>query len=256
MTTIGPLTTPEDLARTLPDTAGWVDIRGLLLSGCCELYGDAGDDREGGHAARSTRTPLAAALGRPAPATLRRALAGGGADLRLLARPEDAAAVAAALAEVQPGWTATGAILHRLPPGAELVSPTELAEPAGHLRLLGPEDHPLVDQLPAGLREEIALALTFTPTAAALVGNHIAAVCYAPLETETLWDVSIDTVPEHRRRGLAAHAVAFLAGVMKERGKRPVWGAEETNTASLALAAKLGFEPVDRLAVFAPPDAG
>ena len=32
-------------------------------------------------------------------------------------------------------------------------------------------------------------------------------------------------------------------------GRRPVWGAEDGNVASLRLAAKLGFEPVDRLAV-------
>lgn len=236
------MTAPEDLARTLPDTAGWVDIRGLLLSGRCRLHSDAA-----GHAARSTRTPLAAAVGRPGPATLGRALQGGGPDLRLLARPEDAAAVAAALAAVQPGWTTGGAVLHRLPPGVELSGPT-----AG-VRLLGPEDGGLVARLPAGLREEIAEALTFAPTAAELVEGRIAAVCYAALETETLWDISIDTVEEFRRRGLAARAVAFLARVMRERGKQPVWGAEETNAASLALAARLGFEPVDRLAVFAPP---
>jgi len=242
MTADSPPTSPEDLARTLPDTAGWVDIRGLLLSGRCRLHSDAG-----GQAARSTRTPLAAAVGRPSPATLGQALQGGGSDLRLLARPEDAVAVAAALAACQPGWTTGGAILHRLPPGAELSRPTE------GVRLLGPEDGGLVARLPAGLREEITEALTFAPTAAALVDGRIAAVCYAALETETLWDISIDTVAELRRRGLAARAVAFLARVMKERGKQPVWGAEESNAASLALAAKLGFEPVDRLAVFAPP---
>lgn len=34
---------------------------------------------------------------------------------------------------------------------------------------------------------------------------------------------------------------------------RPVWGAEETNAASLGLAARLGFVPVDELIVFHPP---
>ena len=41
---------------------------------------------------------------------------------------------------------------------------------------------------------------------------------------------------------------------MRERGKEPVWGAEDTNVASLRLAAKMGFVPVDRLVLFAPPD--
>jgi RimJ/RimL family protein N-acetyltransferase len=40
---------------------------------------------------------------------------------------------------------------------------------------------------------------------------------------------------------------------MWERGKRPVWGAEESNAASMALAAKLGFKPVERLIVFHGP---
>jgi hypothetical protein len=34
------------------------------------------------------------------------------------------------------------------------------------------------------------------------------------------------------------------------QGKKPVWGAFESNTASMNLAAKLGFVPVDGLYVF------
>jgi RimJ/RimL family protein N-acetyltransferase len=34
--------------------------------------------------------------------------------------------------------------------------------------------------------------------------------------------------------------------------KRPVWGAVESNRASLGLAAKLGFRPVDTLFLFSP----
>lgn len=43
-----------------------------------------------------------------------------------------------------------------------------------------------------------------------------------------------------------------MAGAMEREGLRPVWGAEETNSASLGLAKKLGFEPVDEVAVFHP----
>ncbi len=42
---------------------------------------------------------------------------------------------------------------------------------------------------------------------------------------------------------------------MWERRKRPVWGALESNAASLALAKKLGFRPVDKLFVMHPPGA-
>jgi RimJ/RimL family protein N-acetyltransferase len=77
--------------------------------------------------------------------------------------------------------------------------------------------------------------------------------CYAASVTETLWDISIDTLDEYRGQGHAALAVAFMVRRMARQGKRPVWGAEESNTASMALARKLGFEPVDRLIVFAAP---
>ena len=80
-----------------------------------------------------------------------------------------------------------------------------------------------------------------------------AAFCYVAWETENLWDVSIETLPELRGRGLAALAVSFLFELMREKGKQPVWGAEESNIASMSLAAKLGFEKVDRLAVFFAP---
>jgi RimJ/RimL family protein N-acetyltransferase len=77
--------------------------------------------------------------------------------------------------------------------------------------------------------------------------------CYVAWETETLWDVSIDTLPSYRGRGLAVPAVFYLVALMKEKRKQAVWGAEESNLASMRLAAKLGFAPVDRLAVFHSP---
>ena len=67
--------------------------------------------------------------------------------------------------------------------------------------------------------------------------------------TETLWDVGIDTVPEHRRRGHATAAFRALAGHLAARGLQPVWGAKDDNVASLRLAAKLRFEPTNHLAV-------
>jgi RimJ/RimL family protein N-acetyltransferase len=40
---------------------------------------------------------------------------------------------------------------------------------------------------------------------------------------------------------------------MEGQGKRPVWGASEDNPASWRLARKLGFAPVDELALFEAP---
>lgn len=36
------------------------------------------------------------------------------------------------------------------------------------------------------------------------------------------------------------------------QGRQPVWAAEDDNDASITLTAKLGFQPVDRLAVLSP----
>jgi hypothetical protein len=40
---------------------------------------------------------------------------------------------------------------------------------------------------------------------------------------------------------------------METEGKQPVWGAVEENPASCLLAQKIGFAPVDEIALFEPP---
>jgi RimJ/RimL family protein N-acetyltransferase len=92
-----------------------------------------------------------------------------------------------------------------------------------------------------------------TPTVAAFVGSVPVSFCYVASETEGLWDVSIDTLEEHRRQGHAARCAASLIRHMRHTsGKEPVWGALESNAASMGLAAKLSFVPVDRVFVFEP----
>ncbi len=88
------------------------------------------------------------------------------------------------------------------------------------------------------------------PMVAAFVDNRVASICYACRESESLWDISIDTLEPYRRRGLAAACVRFLIRKMRQEGKEPVWGAVDSNIASLGLATKLGFRPVARIAVF------
>ena len=75
--------------------------------------------------------------------------------------------------------------------------------------------------------------------------------CYAAFETEAFWDISIETLEPHRRRGLTAASALFLIHHMSVKGEAPVWGAADSNLPSLRLAAKLGFEPVDRIVLFA-----
>ena len=79
------------------------------------------------------------------------------------------------------------------------------------------------------------------------------AFCYPVVQTETLWDVSIDTLEGYRHRGLGTRAARRMITRLLEFGKWPVWGALESNQASRALAARLGFIEADRLTVFSLP---
>jgi GNAT superfamily N-acetyltransferase len=116
------------------------------------------------------------------------------------------------------------------------------------IRLLRADD-PL-DHLPSGLGYEIGHARAMVPVAVALVDARPVSFCYPCWITEALWDVSIDTLEAYRRRGLAARVFRFMAARMRKDAREAVWAAMESNVASLELARKLGFAPVDEIVVF------
>jgi RimJ/RimL family protein N-acetyltransferase len=107
--------------------------------------------------------------------------------------------------------------------------------------------------VPPELAEEIAQARTARPVAATWCEDRPVAFCYASSVTETLWDVSIDTLPAFRRRGFAQSAVHLMAAFHRESARLPVWGAGIGNLPSLQLASRMGFEAVDTLYVFSRP---
>ncbi len=164
-----------------------------------------------------------------------------------MATPEDAPHIEGAL----PGWTATRATLHLLGDAPHLPS---LAE--GEVEPLVATDlrAAWVEGIPEGLRSflEDAVVGAEAPAAAALEGGLPVSFCVASDQTEGLWDISIDTLEGHRRRGHAARCVSWMVDEMRRRGKEPVWAAEETNAPSMRLAARLGFIPVDELVLFRP----
>ena len=180
---------------------------------------------------------MGAVLGRPGAELVRRALRRTPRDLELLVQDDAAEAVGAAL----PRWRVAGATLHRL---AEPVAPGP--PPGPGVVLLDAPDETALRRVPRNLRADVEGA---DAIALSLAGDRVAAVCAAGAVTETLWDVGIDTVPAHRRRGHATAAFRALAAHMAAAGRQPVWGAEDDNVASLRLAAKLGFEPAGHLAV-------
>ncbi|RFA26249.1 hypothetical protein CAI21_17370 [Alkalilimnicola ehrlichii] len=104
------------------------------------------------------------------------------------------------------------------------------------------------DHLPADLMAELSrVAEDGVSVVAAFDGERPVAFAYVAAETESLWDISIDTVQSYRRQGYAAAAVLHLMHRMEKRGKSAVWGALESNRASANLARRLGFVENDKL---------
>lgn len=240
----------RELLDLVPDEPRWVDYRGLLLSGRCRVWAE--EDPAQGFAARATDEHFVAVWGEPGEEAVRSAVGRSRSDEDLLvAAGPGAERVAAAL----PGWEPQRVLFHVLPGEPPAIDPPEGSDVA----MLAPEappEAPDLAGLPPVLRAEVGSVLArVQPLVAARVppggAGRIVSVCSAALETETLWDVSIETVPEHRRRGHAAACFSALARWMAaERGKRPVWAAHESNPASLALAERLGFVRDSELLTF------
>lgn len=236
------------LARDLPDAPVWIDTRGMLLGGNATVTG--GDTIESGFVVQVYSGALAvvSVVGRPPRAAIAQAVRQATDMTPVFAQRDNAGYVGEALASGAPAgerdpWTPERVIFHRL------TSPVATPSGDGQVRLLSRED--LLDHLPPGLRFEIDHARERSPVAVGLADDVPVSFCYACWITEALWDVSIDTLDGHRRGGLAQRAVRFMVARMREERREPVWAALESNAASLALARKLGFGPVDENVVFA-----
>jgi GNAT superfamily N-acetyltransferase len=243
----GPATEPARLAALLPDIPRFVETRGMLLGGECEIFGFEEDAANPTFVVRDGEEDLVCVVGHPPREAMAEALARGGNASAVITMPENVSRVA----QVVSGREPQPAILHLLGEAERLPEATE-----GQVRLLaGPEELRL---LPPRFRPELRAELERTlrrgaPAVAAFVGGVPVSFCYVASETEGLWDVSIDTLEEHRRQGHAAQCAASLIRHMRHTaGKEPVWGAVESNTASMGLAVQLGFVPVDRVYVFEP----
>jgi GNAT superfamily N-acetyltransferase len=238
----------EALAERLPDLPRWVETRGMLLSARCELLGPPGPGAAD-LLVRGTDFGLYCVAGSPDLSPLSPALArhGGRAVLCLQEAGE-------AVAREVPGWPSSRAVIHTHP------DPESVSEPAATARmrigLLSPRDRDGggLDHVPEPLRTELETALGFAHVAAVFESDLPVAFCYTASETETLWDVSIDTLEPWRGRGLARACCEFLISHMARHGKSPVWGALEQNAPSMKLAERLGFLPVDALTVFEPAE--
>jgi GNAT superfamily N-acetyltransferase len=189
---------------------------------------------------RSLDTALAAVVGRPSGGLIREA-ANRHLVLDILCPQDVIGHTAAAL----PEWSAAPAAVHVLDERRGLRPRNGPLD----VRLVGEAQHVPLTHLPAELRRELEAARGRSPFSMAFVEGRAVSFAYVPWQTEALCDLSIDTLEAYRQRGLGAATVCLLLDHLRAGGKRPVWGAMEDNVASLRLAARLGFIPVDRLFV-------
>lgn len=218
----------------------------MLFSGDCEIFGLKEDQKPQFVARETGQDPAyASVVGHPTREAIAEAIGRGRKVGEVLAVPENRSHVAAALR----GWGSVTAPLHIL--GEAPCLPNV---PEGSVRLVSSLEMVDMESLPPDLHYELKDAVRISPIAATFADGRPVSFCYAGSKTESLWDVSIDTLEGFRNQGYAARCVAFMIRYLRLVGKQPVWCAEETNEASLGLAAKLGFVPVDELVVLHPPD--
>ncbi|MEX0683229.1 MAG: GNAT family N-acetyltransferase [Dehalococcoidia bacterium] len=233
----------QRLLAVLPDIPRWMETRAVLMCDDCEL--DVVSEEPPVFVVGDPLMQMVSVVGEPPSELIRKAVARIG-ECNVLAQEDNRRHVEAALS----GWLSTTARL--------LLQADESAMqavPPGDVRILTGTILDGIPGVPGDLRDELQRLLLRWPAVVAYTEEgEAAAFCAAGSPTEGLWDIGIDTLEPYRRQGYAAQAVRFLVDLMWERRKRPVWGALETNAASLALAAKLGFRPVDTMVVFEQPD--
>ncbi len=97
-----------------------------------------------------------------------------------------------------------------------------------------------IDHLPDELREELEYARPRTRILAGFIDAEPVSFAYVVASTAHA-DMSIDTLETFRNRGIATAVAAAMIDEVIAACKTPVWGAVESNRASLRLAEKLGF---------------
>jgi GNAT superfamily N-acetyltransferase len=82
---------------------------------------------------------------------------------------------------------------------------------------------------------------------AALVDGEPAAIAFCSYRHGDALEIGIETVPQHRGKGLARRAASALIDDCLARGLTPVWACRRENVPSYELALRLGFVPTVEL---------
>lgn len=75
-------------------------------------------------------------------------------------------------------------------------------------------------------------------------GNELVALAGADDYMGNLWQIGIDTLPEHRNNGLASYLVKTLTYEIESRGMLPYYTTWSPNIASTTVALNTGFLPI------------
>jgi GNAT superfamily N-acetyltransferase len=222
------------LRDALPDVPRWLEVRALLALPSSELFVSSE-----GFVVSARSAKLAAAVGTPEPRLFEAALEHADPGWTLLAAPEDAPAVTAAL----PGFSRARALLH------VLSGPTpRLASPDPDVIAISASD---LERLPESLAQELSRVVDEHEVFGLEIASVIAAVAYVPWQTERLYELSVVTLAPHRRKGYGERVARALLD-RRDEVRRPVWSSHENDTASLQLGRRLGFREFDEVIVFSP----
>ncbi len=74
-------------------------------------------------------------------------------------------------------------------------------------------------------------------------GGRLVGLAACSADCETMWQIGIDVLPEHRRQGVASALTSRLALEILARGKAPFYCAAWSNLKSVRNAIRAGFRP-------------
>lgn len=225
------------IIQELPDIPRWIYARWIVLTGEGRVYARDGFETTASIIQHPTNG-LTCVIGQPDADLVLRAIEAGGDQLRILTSVENYRYIE----NILPGWELSPVYIHILPHKLQKVTTHHYP-----VRFLDADELSTAQHVPDELKSELMDAMLRSPIAALFVDGNPVSFCYVAAETETLWDISIDTLAKYRNKGYAAQAATYTINFMHKKGKRPIWGAEESNPASIKLAQKLGFKAIDRL---------
>ncbi|HEX7064542.1 MAG TPA: GNAT family N-acetyltransferase [Bacillales bacterium] len=97
--------------------------------------------------------------------------------------------------------------------------------------------------------ERFCEALAFEEThpdvlaVAAFDGDRIMGMAGASADSETMWQIGIDVIPEYRGKGVGTNLTGLLKQEILQRGKIPFYGTVESHNISKNIAINAGFVP-------------